>query len=202
MTVHLPHHRAERLAEILASILINQKRISIRKWYKVLGELCSMALALPGACHFFSHMQLALFKNIKNCVNLTKGVHDALEDFRWILRDIKLCPTRIAKLIPLLASAKCHHNASGAGSGGGVPAKQLNPRVGYRNGPVLWRLKGPQYIIDELVTTKKSTGTIFNSNLDLNTLFWQRKSSATTAKVPAHLLQQFGIHQWFHRYVP
>ena len=41
MTVHLPPHRAERLAEILASIPITQKRTSVRKWHNVLGELNS-----------------------------------------------------------------------------------------------------------------------------------------------------------------
>ena len=56
MTVHLPPHRAERLAEILASIPVTQKRTSVRKWHKVLGELRSMSLALPGARHMFSHM--------------------------------------------------------------------------------------------------------------------------------------------------
>ena len=35
-----------------------------------------------------------------------------------------------------------------------------------------------------------------------NTLFWERKGSATTDKVPAHLLCLCGIHQHFHRYVP
>ena len=47
MTIHLPQHRAERLAEILASIPITQKRTSVKKWHKVLGELRSMAIALP-----------------------------------------------------------------------------------------------------------------------------------------------------------
>ena len=127
-----------------------------------------MALALPGARHLFSHMQLALSNKIKTRVILTKGVHDALKDFRWILHDIKSRPTRIAELIPLLASAEGHHDASGAGAGGvWFPAKQLNPRVGYRNAPVLWRLKWPQYIIDELVTTENPTGTISNSDLEL-----------------------------------
>ena len=49
MTIHLPQHRVERLADILASIPITQKRTSVRKWHKVLGELRLMALALRGA---------------------------------------------------------------------------------------------------------------------------------------------------------
>ena len=44
--------------------------------------------------------------------------------------------------------------------------------------------------------------TVLSKTDNLNTLFWQRKGSATTDKVPAHLLRMFGIHQRFHRYVP
>ena len=44
--------------------------------------------------------------------------------------------------------------------------------------------------------------TVLSKTDNLNTLFWQRKGSATTEKAPAHLLRLFGIHQRFHRYVP
>ena len=231
MTVQLPPHRLERLSEILCSIPVTQKRTSVRKWHKVLGELRSMALALPGAKHLFSHMQFALSNKLKGRVALNKGVHHALDDFRWILSDIENRPTRIAELVPLLASAEGHHDASGLGAGGvWFPAEHLTPRKGFDNNPVVWRIKWPQYIIDRLVTSTNPNGTISNSDLELaggllhldalsqtfdirertvlsktdnlNTLFWQRKGSATTEKVPAHLLRLFGIHQRFHRYVP
>ena len=42
MTIKLPPHRVDRLVEILARIPPTQKRISMRKWHKVLGELCYM----------------------------------------------------------------------------------------------------------------------------------------------------------------
>ena len=44
--------------------------------------------------------------------------------------------------------------------------------------------------------------TVLSKIDNLNTLFWQRAGSATTDKVPAHLLRLFGIHQRFHRYIP
>ena len=226
MTIHLPPHRVERLAEILASIPITQKRTSVKKWHKVLGELRSMALALPGARNLFSQMQHALTNKVKGRVNLNKGVHQAVEDFRWLLSDIVNHPTSIAKLVPLLPSAEGHHDASGLGAGGvWFPADHLVPREGFENKPVVWRLKWPQYIIDKLVTSENPNGTISNSDFELaggllhlealsqcfdirertvlsktdnlNTLFWQRKGSATTEKVPAHLLRLFGIHQHF-----
>ena len=231
MTIQLPPHRVERLAEILSSIPVTQKRTSVRKWHKVLGELRSMSLALPGARNLFSHMQHAMSSKLKGRVTLNKGVHHALEDFRWMLQDIESRPTRIAELVPLLPSAEGHHDASGLGAGGvWFPTEHLIAREGFENRPVMWRIKWPQYIIDRLVTSENPDGTISNSDLELaggllhlealsqtfdirertvlsktdnlNTLYWQRKGSATTEKVPAHLLRLFGIHQRFHRYVP
>ena len=43
-TIHLPEHRQQRLAKILAEIQKSQKRISIKRWHRVLGELRSMSL--------------------------------------------------------------------------------------------------------------------------------------------------------------
>jgi len=231
MTIHLPPHRVTRLAEILASIPVTQKRTSVKKWHKVIGELRSMSLALPGARNLFSHMQHALANKVSTRVTLTKGVHQALDDFRWLLRDISSRPTRIAELVPLLSSAEGHHDASGAGAGGvWFPAEHLIPRQGATTQPLVWRLRWPQRIADLLVTDANPNGTISNSDLELaggllhlealaqtfdirertalsktdnlNTLFWQRKGSTTTDKVPAHLLRMFGAHQRFHRYVP
>ena len=231
MTIHLPPHRVERLAEILASIPVTQKRTSVKKWHKVLGELRSMPLALPGARNLFSQMQHALASRVSTRVTLNKGVHQALDDFRWLLRNITSRPTRIAELVPLLSSAEGHHDASGAGAGGvWFPAKHLIPRQGATNQPLVWRLRWPQQIADLLVTEDNPKGTITNSDLEpaggllhlealaqtfdvrertalsktdnLNALFWQRKGSTTTDKVPAHLLRMFGAHQRFHRYVP
>ena len=129
MTIHLPEHRAERLAEILASIPSTQKHLSLKKWHKILGELRSMSLALPGARNMFSIMQEALSTSKKTQVALTKGVHQALQAFIWLHKDITSHPTRIAELIPVLASALGYHDASGEGAGGvWFPHSSLNPR--------------------------------------------------------------------------
>ena len=127
-----------------------------------------MALALPRARNLFSQMQHALTNKVKGRVNLNKGVHQAVEDFRWLLSDIVNRSTRIAELVPLLPSAEGHHDASGLGAGGvWFPAEHLVPREGFENKPVVWRLKWPQYIIDQLVTSKNLNGTISNSDFEL-----------------------------------
>merc|ERR1712095_224996 len=118
MIIHLPPHWVTRLADILASIPVTQKRTSVKKWHKVLGELRSMSLALPGARNLFSQMQHALANQVSTRVALSKGVHQALDDFRWLLREISSRPTRIAELVPLLSSAEGHHDASRKGASG------------------------------------------------------------------------------------
>ena len=81
MMIYLPQHQLQRLADIIASIPIMQKQMSVRKWHKVVGELRSMALALPGARHLLSPMQHALTNKLGTRVLLQKGVHHALKDF-------------------------------------------------------------------------------------------------------------------------
>ena len=76
MTIHLLQHRQERLTEILASIPPTQKRIGIKKWHKILGELRSMSFALPGSRFLFSQMRHALTtRNGGSRDALNKGVH-------------------------------------------------------------------------------------------------------------------------------
>ena len=172
MTIHLPEHRVERLAEILSSIPATQKRLSLKKWHKIIGELRSMSLALPGARNMFSMMQHALATNKKTRVALTKGVHQALKDFSWMFNDIVSRPTRIAELVPLLSSAMGYHDASGEGAGGvWFPHESLAPRgTGLSTDshqPIVWRYRWPQDIIDSLVTESNPSGTITNSDLEL-----------------------------------
>jgi hypothetical protein len=232
MTIEIPLHRQERLAEILSSIPVTQKRLSVKKWHKLLGELRSMALALPGSRGLFSAMQLALAQKTKARISLKKGVHQALADFKWLLNDICSRPTRIAEVIPLNPSALGYHDAARIGAGGvWFPHSSLPPRTGTpSSAPLLWRLQWPADIMAALVTEDNPQGTITNSDLELAggllhleiicqhydvrertilsktdnlaTLFWQRKGSATTDSPPAHLLRLFGIHQRLHRYVP
>ena len=89
----------------------------------------------------FSYMQHSLQAKLKTRVLLHKGVHDTLDDFRWILRNIQERPTWIVKLVPLLSLAEGHHDAFGKGAGGiWFPAPHLVLREGYEHAPVIWRL--------------------------------------------------------------
>ena len=60
-----------------------------------------MSIALPGSRNMFGRLQNALSKGSKTRIDPTKGVHQALNNFKWIAKDLTSRPTRLAELIPL-----------------------------------------------------------------------------------------------------
>ena len=118
LTIHLLLHRIEVLWEILDSIHRSQRRTSTMEWREVLGKLRSISITLRGSRNMFKCLQNALSKGSKTRIDLNKGVHQALDDFRWIAKDLTSRPTCLAKLIPLALVAESHHDMSGQGAGG------------------------------------------------------------------------------------
>ena len=52
-----------------------------------------MLIALPGSLNMFGRLQNAPSKGSKTQIDLTKGVHQALDNFRWIAKDLTSRPT-------------------------------------------------------------------------------------------------------------
>jgi hypothetical protein len=117
MTLTLPESQLQRLATILPDILCSQKRLSIKRWHRLLGELQSMSLAIPSACCLFSHLQAALVSKQQGRLRLAPGFHDALDDFCWLRDDLKR-PTELYELIPVAPTVVGTHDASGTGVSG------------------------------------------------------------------------------------
>jgi hypothetical protein len=80
MTLELPAHRKRRLLDILTEIPLTQRRISVKRWQQILGEIRSMAIALPGSNGLFSLLQEALRHQSNGRIRLSQGVQDTLED--------------------------------------------------------------------------------------------------------------------------
>ncbi|KAL7558276.1 hypothetical protein ACA910_002512 [Epithemia clementina (nom. ined.)] len=100
MTIELPPHRRKRLTTLIADTQ-HKRTISVTTCHKLLGELRSMALGIPGTCGLFSHLQWALVNNRHcNTVRLNHNARDALANFATLATDIASRPTRIAEVIP------------------------------------------------------------------------------------------------------
>ena len=120
MTISLTPHRVAWLKEIVSSIPITQHSVGVDKWHRVLGKLRSMALALPGARRLFSQIQEALFHVKGKRVTLSTGVHEALEDLKWLAEDVAKRPTQVYELVALRPPMDSYHHASGYMCGGVV----------------------------------------------------------------------------------
>ena len=91
----------DHLNKILDNIPQSQRCTLVKKWQQILGELCLMALAIPGAREMFSELQHALTSRPDNHhIRLSKGVHNALDDFQLLVADLEQRLTQLYKLVP------------------------------------------------------------------------------------------------------
>ena len=96
-TLHLPAHRLA----CLYAFPVTRKRVPIKEWYQLLGELRSMAPALPGARGLFSTLHGALVRSDRTRIKLNRAVRDSLADFRAIADSLRERPTRLRELVPV-----------------------------------------------------------------------------------------------------
>ena len=153
LTVELPPHRITRLHDILSSIKPTQRRIATKTWHKILGELRSMTLAIPGARGLFSTLQEA-FRHPEPTGNrlwLHKHVHDFLLDFQWMAADVSSRPTRLTELVPTPPTVLGACDASGLGMGG-----VLFIQTSHCVSPILWRSPFPSPVVQALVSFDNS----------------------------------------------
>jgi hypothetical protein len=169
-------------------------------------------------------LQLALSKSKAGRIRLDRGVHDALDDFRWLADNLFDRPTRLYELVEQVPTLVGATDACGVGLGG------VSFDLRTDSHPRLWRLPVPADLSEQLVSDKNRSGTITNSDLELaatvlhhecsvthadvrertvhtgcdNTpsVAWQRKKSVTTNSPPSYLLRLQALHQRFHRYYP
>ena len=97
-TITLPSHCQEWLHQLLDAML-HWKQASRQEWQQLLGELCSMQLALPGSAGCFSFLQEALGAN-NQWVKITEPVKDQLCDFKWNASSLSSQPTHLAEVVP------------------------------------------------------------------------------------------------------
>jgi hypothetical protein len=223
-TLNLPPHRIERLHELLDAISPPNRRVSVKTWHKLLGELRSMSPALPGSRGLFSILQAALSKADRNRVRITPQVWHMAEDFRAIATTLGNRPTRLRELIPTAPAYVGACDACQWGMGGVWFSTTGNPHT-----PIVWRQSFPLRVRQALVTYENPTGALSISDLELTALLahkdvlaqhhpvaertlwtatdnraalsWSNKGSATATSARAYLLRLNSLHQRQHRYV-
>jgi hypothetical protein len=224
-TLALPPRRLARLHDILSELPRTKRRVALKTWQQVIGELRSMAKAIPGLRGLFSIMQDALQKEQRRRIPLSSALHDFLDDIRVLVASLATRPTRLREIVPTAPTVVGACDASGQGMGGvafvpGPHGKEI---------PWLWRAPFPPDIQAQLLTYDHPGGTITNSDLELagtiaqhdilvrgmevaeKTLYTlsdntpavsrQTKGSTTTDGPAAYLLRLQALHQRQHRYM-
>jgi hypothetical protein len=139
LTLELPCHRVACLFELLDSVVPSQRRVSTKKWQKLIGELRSIVLGAQG---LFSFLQLALKVRLEEGtrLRLTDQVHAVLRDFRALATDLQSRPPHISELVPSMAPAAMgSQDKAGKGMGGvhfvPMPDGSVAPSFGERSPP-------------------------------------------------------------------
>jgi len=94
MTLALPSHCTKCLNTLLTSIPCSCKHISTTGWHQIVGELCSMVLAIQDSHSLFSTLQSALWDHDgKHHIWLGPATHNFLDDFQWLATELTQQPT-------------------------------------------------------------------------------------------------------------
>ncbi len=223
-TLELPPHRIDRLQQIFQS-LHGKTRVSAKMWHKVLGELRSMSIGIPGSRGLFSLLQEGLRHTDHHRIRITPEMRDQLSDFEHLASTLHSRPTELAELVPDHPIALGPHDASGTGMGGAWLPATTHSHIP----PTIWRAPFPLHIQKRLVSFSNPHGDITNSDLELTgqlahqdvltqlvnchgrtimpmgdnipMITWHHRASTTTTGPAAYLLRLNSIHQRHFRYV-
>jgi hypothetical protein len=210
MLLRLPQHRLDHLVELLTDILA-KRRLSRKRWQKLLGFLRSTSPALYGAQHLFSVLQYPL-RQPHHRIRLTTLLKALLNEWLHLAKHAARIPTPLLTTVPRCPTILAATDAAKAGMGGFWVSTPLHGPPSYN----AWRHPFPDTIQDALITQHNPKGVITNSDLELaatitgavlaqhyadhhhphialatdntNACAWLRQGSTTSIQAPAFLL--------------
>jgi hypothetical protein len=218
-TIELPEHRKERIKSLFDD-LRGKRRVGLRKWQKIIGELRFVSLAIPGSGGLFSALQLGLKHADKHRVRISQHIRHHIDDFERLATSLTERPTRLAEIVPDQPTVIGASDAAKGGMGGVF--------FGQDSRPILWRHAFPDDVQQELVTEDNMSGRLTNSDLEQTGILGQamlatthfdlreqtlatlsdntpaisrfRKGSVTSDQAAAYLCRLSSLHQRSERY--
>jgi hypothetical protein len=189
-TLELPPHRYKHLCAIFLDLRAGFKSVSLKAWQKVLGELCSMVLAIPGCRGLLSMLQTGICHSTTTAFALTATCTPNLTTSKpWPAICIHVRPAWPNLLpAPLWVLALLTLPKPGRGVVDGAP-------------PMLWRTPFPHSIQSKLVTDVNPHGNLTISDFELAGVVAHQDILPCT--VSGHLrMYLFSCHQQPSRYWP
>ena len=164
-------HRKQALAAIFHE-LQEAKRVSYKKWQRILGKLRFVSVAMPGSAGLFSALQLALNRSDKHRVRITEALRHHIRTFSRLAASLRNRPTHLAEIVPQEPTLLGATDAAKVGMGGVF--------FDHTSQGFVWRQPFPQEVQDRLVSTTNPEGTITNSDLEHAGLLGKWTSWSTT----------------------
>ena len=117
--IKLPPHRLERLLELLDAFPRSRRLCPKpkRELQRLLGELRSMVLAIPGGVGCLSWVQHQV-KQAGERIILSPQFHNAMDDFRWLAKDVGGRSIRLGEVVPEVPLYTGTSDVAGLGAGG------------------------------------------------------------------------------------
>ena len=96
------------------------KRISAKRWHKILGKLRFVSIAIPGSAGTFSALQLALNRSKDGRIRITKSLRAHIDTLASLASSLSHRPTHLAEIVPQEPTLLGTTDAAKAGMGGGL----------------------------------------------------------------------------------
>ena len=156
-TLELSPRRKLELTKIFAS-LCEAKRVSHKRWERLLGKLRWLAVAIPGSQGLLGALQLALNKSDKNRIRITRELKDHIHELARLSSSLQDRPTYLPEIIPQQPTLLGATDAAKAGMGGIFYDSEGNA--------YLWRCPFKPEVQDLLVSVDNPNGSVTNSDLE------------------------------------
>ena len=158
------------------------RRVSTKAWHKLLGELRSMVLGIPGGQGLFSQLQLVLRSREHHRVRIHQEARHQLLDLQLLADDLAARPTCIAEVVP----AAPHYIGCSDAALSGMGGVWFPPPGGHGHPPYVWRAPFPSHIQSSLVSDRNPSPipTWNSSPLSVTSLHWPSTTTSASSLWP------------------
>ena len=156
-TLELSARRKLELAKIFSS-LCQAKRVSHKRWERLLGKLRWLATAIPGSQGLLGALQLALNRSSGNRIRITRELKDHIYELSRLSASLNTRPTYLPEIIPQEPTLLGATDAAKPGMGGIFYDSEGNAYV--------WRQPFSPELQECLVSEANPKGTVTNSDLE------------------------------------
>ena len=160
-TVQLTQAKTDDICNEVRKVL-KKKRVAIKRFRSLIGKLRHAATCLPGIRGLFSPLNKALHGD-PQLVGLGKDseARAALLDMRALIQDLAHRPTHVNELVPGDDHYVGYCDACATGAGGVWFSGSLHLP------PLVWRVRFPSHIANQVVSFNNPKGRLTNSDLEL-----------------------------------